>query len=140
MAGEQFCNFNFAYCCFHCVASQTKMAIPKNKLLKALDPLLSKEELMQSVIYIVKEDIFKGKELNINRKKRQSPFDGELIFVDLKPGFNWGHPSLYVYFDSIGNIIEIFKGHFPPKHKISIVAKPDNIEDWKLLTKDSYGE
>ena len=42
------------------------------------------------------------------------PFEGHLVFVDLQPEANWGHPVLYLFVTPDGRRVEVAQGQFPP--------------------------
>lgn len=44
------------------------------------------------------------------------PFDGNVIFVDLHPGENWGHECEYLIVSSDNQQIHCIKNTMPPKH------------------------
>lgn len=70
--------------------------------------------LRSSIIYWNREPYQEEDRIQIGRKLFTIPFHGYLVFIDLVPKANWGHPCLYYFIRSDGDRFIIRKETFPP--------------------------
>ena len=109
-----------------------------NALLQIVHDAVPAEELKQSVVYI-QPSIAAGETLVINRKQERVETPALLLFIDLEPGVNWGHRCKYILVENEGKGLRSFDGQFPPApEKLQILVKPPAIEEWRLLSTQSF--
>ena len=75
---------------------------------------LSNMEEENSIVYWDKNLLQKGDTVNIGKKIINMPFKGYMVFVDLEPKVNWGHPCLYFLMNSRTKELKVIKEEFPP--------------------------
>ena len=116
------------------------MVPSRTSLIKILSEKVSGQELKDSVAYVIPE-LGPGEELVINRKAIKTEQDSVLLFIDLEPGVNWAHRCRYIMLNNNYQVQFEVDGLFPPEvEKALLLWKPENIEDWKLLTSRELGE
>ncbi len=105
-----------------------------SSLLAVLKEKLTDKELKESVVYVIPE-IGAGEELVINRKRIKTDSPAHLLFIDFEPGVNWSHACRYVLLDNDNKVKFEADGQYPPDtEKLKLLLKPENTEDWMLLT------
>lgn len=110
------------------------MSLTKQQLLSIAEKETASPTNAESVIYVHK-DLKEGDEITVNRKKVQIIAPSVLLFIDLEPGVNWSHKCLYILLNEDGSIQSKTEGQFPPEaNNLSLLQKPDGIEEWKMLT------
>ena len=58
-----------------------------------------------------------------------------MVFVDLRPGANWGHPCRYLLVSREDGSIARVDSEFPPTaESLRLVHRGEGIEDWMLLS------
>ena len=75
---------------------------------------LEEAHLQEAIIYREGQILRKGTRFPIGRRTFILPFDAHLVFVDLEPKANWGHPCTYFFIDTDGNNFEKSIEMFPP--------------------------
>jgi hypothetical protein len=90
------------------------MELDKNTVLKIVRDILTPAQLKGSLIFWDKRIHEEGEELGIGLQTIVMPFRGTMVFVDLAPTYNWAHPCLYIFIDSIGEKTHIIEASFPP--------------------------
>jgi hypothetical protein len=64
------------------------------------------------------------------------PHPSLLMFVDLVPGANWGHPSKYLLVGiEDGNVQELDSQFPPPREHLALLHRGEGTQDWTLLTR-----
>lgn len=84
------------------------------EMLKIVLKNLSTKEKERAIIYWDKKLLEVGDKVKIGRKTIDMSFKGYMVFVDLEPKANWGHPCLYFLIDIRTQDIKIIKEEFPP--------------------------
>jgi hypothetical protein len=102
-----------------------------------LEPM-SEEARRQVAVYATCRTFSAGQPLPIPNQEWFAPADCELLFVDLMPRANWGHPCRYVLMDEVTNqILEAREWEFPPaRDLLRLVYAGEAVESWMLLTED----
>lgn len=90
------------------------MDIDASTILEVVHRSLSPEQIEQSLIYWDKQVFEEGESIRIGPQPYVMPFDGTLVFVDLAPRFNWGHPCLYLLINVADLSTEVIDASFPP--------------------------
>ncbi len=90
------------------------MEFDKNTVLKIVRDILTPEQLKGSLIFWDKRVHEEGEEIGIGLQTIVMQFPGTMVFVDLAPAYNWAHPCLYIFIDSIGEKTHIIEASFPP--------------------------
>ena len=111
------------------------MNLSKDKLVDTAEKYLNSYIKKDAVIYLFADrpapDIIKQTKL----KGQIIPNGANLLFIDLLPGANWAHPSVYLWTDQFGNFLNKFAGEFPPyNNHLKVLKKLGTVEDWKLLS------
>mgnify|MGYP006335658803 CR=1 FL=1 len=55
-----------------------------------------------------------GDLVRVDRSQRSMPFAGYLVFIDLVPQANWGHPARSLLISADGAQVQAFDVQFPP--------------------------
>lgn len=90
------------------------MAIDGNTIIEIAHKILNPEQIEKSLIYWDKQIFKKGFRIKAGPKTINMPYDGMLVFIDLAPRYNWGHPCLYVLVDVKSLRTEVIKASFSP--------------------------
>ncbi len=75
---------------------------------------LSAKQARECSIYLDSRMKEPGDEVRVGLKTMAMPFHGFLVFVDLMPMANWGHPVIYLLVKSDGTNLVRFEDQFPP--------------------------
>jgi hypothetical protein len=75
---------------------------------------------------------------------RQTVIVGEpslLLFVDLMPAANWGHPSKYLLVGTENENVQVIDAQFPPRREpLRLLRRGEGAEEWTLLTRAGVEE
>ncbi|HVL06407.1 MAG TPA: hypothetical protein VM388_10480 [Acidimicrobiales bacterium] len=95
---------------------------------------LTDEESASSAVYVTAGVVGDGEDLFAGRERIAVDVPSHLVFVDLEPRANWGHPCLYLLVDPDDNVTRI-EARFPPSRAdLRLVSRGPGVEDWMLLT------
>jgi hypothetical protein len=62
-----------------------------------------------------------------------------VVFVDLAPAANWGHPCRYLLVNAEAGTVEFVPARLPPSsEELRLVHRGPAVEDWMLLTRDPF--
>ncbi len=87
----------------------------EQRILEIVNKNLKDSEKAKAIIYWNKDMLSAGQTVKMGRKKVQMPFNGYMIYVDLEPQANWGHPVLYLLINPEKDVDhQVIKGEFPP--------------------------
>jgi len=75
---------------------------------------LTDGERGSSVLYLASESVTRGTTLQFARLAFVCPWDAHLVFVDLDPMANWGHPCRYLCVGQDTGDTRAFAAQFPP--------------------------
>ncbi len=84
------------------------------RILGILRNHLSEKEFRESIIYWDRNAIGAGEKINAGRREIAVQNPAHLVFVDLNPKANWGHPTVYFLIDETNSNVEFFREEFPP--------------------------
>lgn len=90
------------------------MSITTEEMLEIVLENIYNKEREQSIVYWDKKILEIEDNVRIGKKIIKMPFKGYMVFVDLVPKANWGHPSLYFLIDEKTHEVKIIKEEFPP--------------------------
>lgn len=90
------------------------MSLISHQVLKIISSRLSEEQKKGAIIYLDKTVFEAGTDIRIGRSTIPMPFRGCMVFVDLLPRANWGHPTLYFLINDKTQEVEIISDEFPP--------------------------
>ncbi len=95
---------------------------------------LSDEQKEAGAVYVTAGVVGDGDDLFAGRERIGVDVPSHLVFVDLEPRANWGHPCLYLLVDTEGNVSRV-EARFPPSRAdLRLVGRGPGVEDWMLLT------
>jgi len=95
---------------------------------------LSDEEREVGAVYVSAGVVGEGEELYAGRERIEVDIPSYVVFVDLEPRANWGHPCLYLLVDVEGGVSRL-EARFPPSRAdLRLVSRAPAVEDWMLLT------
>lgn len=105
----------------------------KAEVLATLGP----EERRNSAVYLDETEVKAGSTVEIDRKPIQVPSDSVVVFVDLQPQSNWGHPCRYLLVNRESGATERINASYPPFLKgasktLRLIWKGENVPDWTL--------
>ncbi len=92
---------------------------------------LDRSDIENSIIYWDSRIIDKNEQIRSGKKSFSYPYKSYLLFVDLAPRANWGHPCIFFIIDENGNQFEMRREEFPPYYG-------EYPESWTVLLR--YGE
>lgn len=90
------------------------MELSNSQIIETINNCLGPEEISSSIIYWYKKILRQGEDVKIGRQVTIMPFEGTMIFVDLTPHANWGHPCFYIFIDVHAVNTRIIGGSLPP--------------------------
>jgi hypothetical protein len=95
---------------------------------------LTKDELSRCAVYLKPCLLEKGSSITVSRQTIQITAPSVMVFVDLAPGVNWGHPCRYLLISPDGSILQNVEGQFPPNREdLRLVHRGTVVADWMLL-------
>lgn len=98
---------------------------------------LSKDELRESAVYLKPCLLEKGSSTSVSRQAIHITAPSVMVFIDLFPSANWGHPCRYLFISPEGGILQSVDGQFPPdREDLRIVHKGAGVADWMLLSNE----
>jgi len=113
------------------------MNLSKDTLVNIAESHLQQDQIKDAVIYLFANAPTADIINQIHYKGQTIPNESKLFFIDLFPGTNWAHPSLYLLVDRFGNLIKKLKGEFPPfDNDLKVLKTFGHVEDWKLLSNE----
>jgi hypothetical protein len=99
---------------------------------------LSPEELQQSAVYMKPALLEAGTAIATGRQLIPINEPSVMVFVDLFPAANWGHPCRYLLIAAHTGNIQVVDSQFPPgREGLKIVHKGERVENWMLMTDES---
>ena len=106
------------------------MPINKLALIELLQNVLSKDAIKQSMIFIDTKIHSKGTEVTYPKTNFTYPYDGFMVFVDLKPKLNWGHDCLYLF--KVKSTLPPYQGDYPETYSLILRygSKPNDEHDF----------
>ena len=90
------------------------MRITRDDALRIALDTLSEEEKKKAVIYWDRRSFNKDTPYFIGFEPVHMPFDYRVVFIDLAPRANWGHPCQYVFIDMNTGNSDLYKKRSPP--------------------------
>jgi hypothetical protein len=90
------------------------MGLTTEEMLEIVLKNISSKEKEQSIVYWDKKILEIGDDVRIGKKTIKMLFKGYMVFVDLVPKANLGHPSLYFLIDDKTHDAKVIKDEFPP--------------------------
>lgn len=87
------------------------------QLIDVIRGQMSPEQLKQALVYLDPEIIRAGEATGIVGDGVDMPFDGNLVFADLAPQFNWAHPCLFILVSKESDETRLISASFPPKSR-----------------------
>ena len=115
------------------------MPINKLTLIELLQNVLSKDAIKQSMIFIDTKIHSEGTEVTYPKTNFTYPYDGFMVFVDLKPELNWGHDCLYLFIKSdlsqltkVKSTLPPYQGDYPETYSLMLRygSKPNDEHDF----------
>lgn len=95
---------------------------------------LTDVEKETGVVYVSAGVVGEGDALFAGRDRIDVDVPSHVVFVDLVPRANWGHPCLYLLVDREGEVTRV-EARFPPSRAdLRLVSRGTGVEDWMLLT------
>lgn len=114
------------------------MQLSRSELMTAVKNACTEDELRESIVYII-PNLEAGEEITINRKAVKISSPSSLLFIDLEPRANWSHACRYLIISKTNNALKRIDAQFPPAvEKLQLFQKPENAEDWMLLTDKDF--
>jgi hypothetical protein len=101
------------------------------EILKIVEKNLTDNEKGKAVIYWNMNLLDAGQTIKIGRKKLAMPFEGYLVFIDLEPQANWGHPAVYLLIDAETHKTQKVQEEYPP-------FSGDPPQNFKLIEKNLF--
>src|SRR6187401_1895952 len=99
---------------------------------------LNDEERRRSAVYIDPQVYRAGSTIAAGRQRIQVPAPAVLVFVDLAPASNWGHPCRYLLLIADNGTVASIDGQFPPpRESLRLLHRGPEIKDWMLLTQET---
>jgi hypothetical protein len=97
---------------------------------------LPAHELRGSNIYLDPRICATGARVPVGRQTISAAQPSLLLFIDLVPGANWGHPCKYLLVGlEDGKVQEIDAAFPPPRENLHLLQRGEGAEDWTLLTR-----
>ena len=100
------------------------MPINKLALIELLQNVLSKDAIKQSMIFIDTKIHSEGTEVTYPKTNFTYPYDGFMVFVDLKPKLNWG--------TKVKSTLPPYQGDYPETYSLILRygSKPNDEHDF----------
>jgi len=116
------------------------MPLPTEEIARVVRQHLSPAEQRQSIAYLDERPIKTGAAVNIGGRTQTAPWDAVLVFVDLVPSGNWGHPCLYVLVGADGERVNVLRSDMPPFLKgvpetWRLLWKGDDAPEWAVMVR-----
>jgi len=113
------------------------MALTLDQITAEVLAALGPEERKSSAVYLDQAAVKAGSTVEIDRKLVQVPFDSVVVFVDMQPQSNWGHPCRYLLIDRESGATECINASYPPflrgaSKTLRLIWKGENVPDWTL--------
>ena len=89
------------------------MDLSDDKIIVLLKRLIPKERIADAAVFLDTQIKKQGQPVSIGRKQYPMPFTGYLVFVDLMPVANWGHPALAIFVSEEGDNVTSIDIEFP---------------------------
>lgn len=83
-------------------------------IFEMISSYLSDDRLSGSIVYISNETIQAGEKLAAGDALISVPWEAFVVFVDFKPGYNWGHACCYLAINTHTNEIIYTTAEMPP--------------------------
>ncbi len=90
------------------------MVLTRHEILNLVLRELSAKQTRECSVYLDSRMKEPGDEVRVGLKTMDMPFLGFLVFVDLMPMANWGHPVVYLLIKSDGTDLVRVDDQFPP--------------------------
>ena len=90
------------------------MALSESDLLRIVLDRLSQRQFSECNVYLDHRRKMAGELVHVALKKVPMPFPGHVVFVDLAPQANWGHPVAYFLVNDENEDTVRLDGQFPP--------------------------
>ena len=91
-------------------------------------------------MYVSAGVVGEGEELFAGRDRIDVGVPSHVVFVDLVPRANWGHPCVYLLVDPAGGVARV-EARFPPaRADLRLVSRGAGVEDWMLLTERAISD
>lgn len=91
------------------------MHVTKKIALRIALDKLGEPEVKNARIYWDRRSFDKSTPYYIGNSPVNMSYDYRVVFIDLAPGANWGHPCEYIFIDSDTGNPDLIKGYAPPK-------------------------
>lgn len=109
------------------------------RILEKISGILGSDRLSEVIIYLDQNPISGGKRLEVGDAIIEAPWDAHVVFVDLKPGVNWGHDCCYMAIRRDGDEIIQVAAHMPPFLKAQpstfrLIWRGPKASEWAVST------
>ena len=75
---------------------------------------LDQATVAQSLIFWWDRHFNEGDVVRVGPGELKAPFSSTLVFIDMAPKSNWGHPCTYVFVGDATDEVKAFGASFPP--------------------------
>jgi len=75
---------------------------------------LSVEERERTIIYYDEQEIPRGSKIRLGHSDIEVPWNATVVFIDLRPGANWGHECRYILINNKSKEIKTTPADMPP--------------------------
>jgi hypothetical protein len=101
---------------------------------------LTDDEKDAGAVYVSAGVVASGEELFAGRDRIDVHAPSYVVFVDLEPRANWGHPCLFLLVGPDGDVTRV-EARFPPSRAdLRLVSRGAGVEDWMLLTERAISD
>ena len=116
---------------------ENRLALTREQISERAIATLSGAEKNSSVVYLEPSLVKCGNAVEIDRKQVRPRWDAYLVFIDLQPQSNWGHPCRYLLISLETGEIETLDASFPPFLKgpsrpLRVIWKGPQVPDWAV--------